>query len=106
MPEIEESDFHDSLGDDFDGDTKPVFLLDNFSFFDPSGDKNELFSLPDLEEDDGISNRQWEGVGDVRPNIELDDEDAGQEDDLDEDQTRVRLSAIWRYTVDYTKRDQ
>lgn len=62
----------------------------------------ELVSLADLEKDGGILDREFEGVGDARPSV-LNDEDAGQEDDLDEQVARIRLSAILRYTMDYTK---
>jgi DNA (cytosine-5)-methyltransferase 1 len=66
----------------------------------------ELISLSELEKDDGMLDREIEGAGDVRPFI-YNDEDAGQEDDLDDEQvSRVRLSAIMRYTIDYTQDDE
>jgi DNA (cytosine-5)-methyltransferase 1 len=66
----------------------------------------ELISLDELEKDDGLLDREVEGAGDVVPFI-TNDEDAGQEDDLDDEQiSRVRLSAIMRYTIDYTQDDE
>lgn len=65
----------------------------------------ELVSLADLEKDDGILDREFEGVGDARP-FTLNDEDAGQEDDLDDQVARIKLSAILRYTMDYTKENE
>jgi DNA (cytosine-5)-methyltransferase 1 len=66
----------------------------------------ELISLNELEKDDDLLDREVEGAGDVMPFI-MNDEDAGQEDDLDDEQvSRVRLSAIMRYTIDYTQDDE
>lgn len=88
-------------GNEDDGDDKPVRVLSNFCFFDPKHEM-ELVSLADLEKVDGILDREFEGVGDAR-SFASNDEDAGQEDDLDEQVARIRLSAILRYTMDYTK---
>lgn len=108
VPEIEESNVHSLLceneGSEGSND-KPIMFLNDFSFFDPKL-RNELISLAELEKSDGILSRQCEGVGDVRPYIQ-DDEDAGQEDDWEDNQsTRTRLCVVWRYTIDYTKRDE
>jgi len=66
----------------------------------------ELISLNELEKDDNLLDREVEGAGDVMPSI-MNDEDAGQEDDLDDEQvSRVRLSAIMRYSIDYTQDDE
>lgn len=66
----------------------------------------ELISLNELEKDDDLLDREVEGAGDVMPFI-MNDEDAGQEDDLDDEQvSRVRLSAIMRYTIDYAQDDE
>lgn len=67
----------------------------------------QMLSLDDLEKDDGILDREFEGAGDARPFIS-NDEDAGQEDDLDdvEQVARTRLGAILRYTMDYTTEDE
>jgi DNA (cytosine-5)-methyltransferase 1 len=63
----------------------------------------ELISLSELEK--GLD-REIEGAGDVIPFI-VNDEDAGQEDDLDDESvSRVRLSAIMRWTIDYTQDDE
>jgi DNA (cytosine-5)-methyltransferase 1 len=65
----------------------------------------ELISLSELEKDNGALDREIEGAGEVRPFISNDDEDAGQEDDLGDD-LRLRLTAIMRYTIDYTQSDE
>ena len=80
-------------------------LLTDFSIFDPTHD-NELVSLSLLEKGDPDMDRAFEGVGDAREFL-LDDEDAGQEDDLGEPETtRIRLGAIFHFSVDYTREDE
>jgi DNA (cytosine-5)-methyltransferase 1 len=105
--EIPEDKAYINLGENpeaEDGEDKPVRLLTDFCIFDPRHDM-ELISLDELEKDDGTLDREIEGAGDVRPFIS-NDEDAGQEDDLDDEVSRVRLSAIMRYTIDYTQDDE
>jgi DNA (cytosine-5)-methyltransferase 1 len=106
--EIPEDKAYINLGEDPDAEDdedKPVRLLADFCIFDPKHGM-ELISLSELEKNDGTIDREIEGAGDVRPFIS-NDEDAGQEDDLDDEQvSRVRLSAIMRYTIDYTQDDE
>jgi DNA (cytosine-5)-methyltransferase 1 len=108
VDEIPEEKAYINLGEDPDAEDdkdKPVRLLTDFCIFDPKHDM-ELISLSELEKDDGTLDREIEGAGDVRSFI-LNDEDAGQEDDLDDEQvSRIRLSAIMRYTIDYTQDDE
>ncbi|KAI0041890.1 hypothetical protein FA95DRAFT_636925 [Auriscalpium vulgare] len=84
-----------------DGEDKPVRVLDRFCVFDP-----QTFEMVSLEQLEVLSDRAFEAAGYVMPHF-LNDEDAGQEDELDEDYeaVRVRLSAILRCTVDCTKQD-
>lgn len=104
--EIPEDKAYINLGEDpeADAEDKPVRLLTDFCIFDPRHDM-ELISLNELEKDDGTLDREIEGAGDVRPFIS-NDEDAGQEDDLDDEVSSVRLSAIMRYMIDYTQDDE
>ncbi|KAF8963951.1 S-adenosyl-L-methionine-dependent methyltransferase [Flammula alnicola] len=101
--------------DDDAADEKPIRELDDFSIFDPKHGR-EMVSLEALEQDDGVD-RQFEAAGNVLAHYE-NAEDRGQEDDDDdeeeEDQNKnkrgkekkkpqyVRLSAILRYSVNYT----
>lgn len=109
LKECPEEEAHHYLGHEVDSgtvvDDKPIMLLTDFSIFDPKhGD--ELINLSLLEKGDPSLDRAFEGVGDARDYL-LDDEDAGQEDDLgDTDTTRIRLGAIFHYSVDYTKEDE
>jgi hypothetical protein len=107
---------------------KPVRLLHDWAVFDarPSKDAGgalalTLISLRAL--DDALDSTDVEcapeGAGTASPYCE-NEEDAGQEDDggyddddggdSDEEATavsvRLRLGAILRYTIDYTKRDE
>lgn len=84
---------------DTDSDEKPIRELHGFCIFDPKH-RNELVTLEALEQDDGLD-RQFEAAGHVNPYF-LSDEDEGQEDDSDETKF-VHLSAILRFTVDYTQ---
>ncbi|KAI8998552.1 S-adenosyl-L-methionine-dependent methyltransferase [Trametes punicea] len=91
-----------------DANSKPVRALSDFSVFDPLGEF-ELISLKLLDEE-SAQPRQFEAAGVVAP-VFLNEEDEGQEDGLDDEEVaqwkpqRLRTSAIFRYTVDYTKRD-
>lgn len=86
-----------------DGDEdKPIRELHDFSIFDPTR-RNELVTLEALEQDDGID-RAFEATGFVKPHY-LIEEDEGQEEEPEEPQY-VHLSAILRYTVDYTQESE
>jgi hypothetical protein len=116
---------------DAEEEDKPVRVLCDWAVFDagPSKAKGDggalalaLISLNALEDvalditDVGCAP---EGAGDASPYRE-NEEDAGQEDDGDYDDddgagdeeegvsvsVRLRLGAILRYTIDYTKRDE
>ncbi|RDB29208.1 DNA (cytosine-5)-methyltransferase 3 [Hypsizygus marmoreus] len=94
----EDRDAGDSQDDD-----KPVRVLTEFTFFDPKH-RNEMVSLSSIEEDDGVD-RQFEGAGRVSPYAII-EEDEGQEDGLDDDTeggVYVRLSAVLRFMIDYSK---
>jgi len=109
VDEIPEARASIILGEDPDAedvdDDKPVRLLTDFCIFDPKH-RMELISLGELEKDDSALDREIEGAGDVSPLLS-NDEDAGQEDDLDDEQIeRIRLTAIMRYTFDYTQGDE
>ncbi|KAF8913180.1 S-adenosyl-L-methionine-dependent methyltransferase [Gymnopilus junonius] len=80
-------------------DEKPIRELHGFCIFDPKH-RNELVTLEELEQDDGLD-REFEAAGIVSPYF-LSDEDEGQEDESEENQF-VHLSAILRFTVDYTQ---
>jgi hypothetical protein len=106
---------------------KPVRLLHDWAVFDarPSKAKGDggslalaLISLHALDDtlDSTDAGCAPEGAGAVSPYRE-NEEDAGQEDDggYDDDgdgeegttvSVRLRLGAILRYTIDYTKRDE
>ena len=106
---------------------KPVRLLYDWAVFDarPSKDAGgalalTLISLRALEDtlDSTDAGCAPEGAGTASPYCE-NEEDAGQEDDggYDDDDSgseeeattvsvRLRLGAILRYTIDYTKRDE
>ncbi|PPQ86962.1 hypothetical protein CVT25_009784 [Psilocybe cyanescens] len=81
---------------------KPIRELLDFSIFDPRR-RNELVTLEALEQDDGID-RAFEAAGMVKPHY-VSEEDEGQEEEPDEPQY-VHLSAILRYTVDYTQESE
>ena len=108
VKECPEEEAHHYLGHEFGPgivDEKPIMLLTDFSIFDPRHD-NELVSLSLLEKGDPDMDREFEGAGDARDFL-LDDEDAGQEDDLGEPETtRIRLGAIFHFSVDYTREDE
>ena len=118
----------DVVGEGDDGgerDKKPVRVLHDWSIFDacPRPKKGGDLSLPLLPLDaldKPSSGCAPEGAGVATPLFE-NDEDAGQEDDGDYDDyddggegeegtkavsVRLRLSALLRYTIDYTKRDE
>ncbi|CAA7265858.1 unnamed protein product [Cyclocybe aegerita] len=85
-------------------DEKPIRELYDFYVFDPIH-RNELVSLVGLEQDDGVE-RQFEAAGKVRAHF-ASDEDEGQEEEEGEVQpTSVHLTAIMRYTVDYTRENE
>lgn len=104
--EVPEDKLHISLDEDSEdsSEDKPIRLLSNFCIFDPKH-KNQIISLEELEKDDSDFDREVEAVGDVRSYV-LNDEDAGQEDDLVDEFARARLTAIMRFTIDYTKEDE
>lgn len=82
---------------------KPIRVLTDFSIFDPKH-RNEMVSLAAIEHDDGLD-RQFEGAGFVAPYL-INEEDEGQEDGLEGELQYVRLSAILRYTLDYTGQNE
>ena len=91
-------------------DSKPIRALSDFSVFDPSHEF-EMISLALLDTDQS-GRHHFEAAGAVAP-IFLNEEDEGQEDVLDGDDDsdisklqRLRTSAIFRYTIDYTKSDE
>ncbi|KAF8262785.1 S-adenosyl-L-methionine-dependent methyltransferase [Lactarius quietus] len=104
-----------------EGDKKPVRVLHDWTIFDarPRPKKQGDLALPMLPLDaleTSSSGCAPEGAGIAAPLFE-NDEDAGQEDDGDYDDdeegeegvkavsVRLRLGALLRYTIDYTKRD-
>ncbi|KAH7927250.1 S-adenosyl-L-methionine-dependent methyltransferase [Leucogyrophana mollusca] len=91
--------------EDGDDDSKPVRILRDFSFFDPT-ESMEMLSLALLEDDPGARHHLIEGAGAVFPTFE-DEEDEGQEEDLDDDDELqyIRLPTLLRYSIDYTKED-
>lgn len=92
--------------DEQDEDDKPVRVLTQFTIFDPTCRK-QFVPLSCLEEI-GDVDYQVEAVGYVKPLIE-NDEDEGQEVDMDDEPERlsfVRLSAVLRYSYDYTAEDE
>lgn len=95
------------FGEDTDGEAndedKPIRVLNHFSIFDPKH-QYEMVSLSTIEEDDGVD-RECEGAGLVTPFV-LNDEDEGQEDGLDSLPQYVRLGAILRFSIDYTKEEE
>ena len=113
----------DAVGEGGDGDKKPVRILHDWSVFDarPRPRKHgdlafPMLSLDALEKSSSVC--APEGAGVAAPLFE-NDEDAGQEDDGDYDDecegdeerakavsVRLRLGALLRYTIDYTKRDE
>jgi DNA (cytosine-5)-methyltransferase 1 len=117
----------DDAVDAGDGDKKPVRVLHDWSIFDarPRPTKKGDLALPMLSLDaleTSSSVCAPEGAGVAAPLFE-NDEDAGQEDDGDYDgdydddcdgeeegaksvSVRLRLGALLRYTIDYTKRDE
>jgi hypothetical protein len=115
----------DAAGEGGEGDKKPVRVLHDWSVFDacPRPKKGGDLTLPMLPLDalDNLSSGcAPEGAGVATPLFE-NEEDAGQEDngdydeyyddDEDEEETeavsvRLRLGALLRYTIDYTKRDE
>ncbi|KAI1797446.1 S-adenosyl-L-methionine-dependent methyltransferase [Ganoderma leucocontextum] len=87
-----------------DGEGKPVRQLSAFVVFDPSPSRGfELIPL-DLLHDTTSTHRQFEVAGCVSP-VYLNEEDAGQEDGVDDDEKRgpqrFRTSAIFQYFIDY-----
>lgn len=89
--------------DDLEVEERPIRVITDYVIFDPLH-RNEMVSLSSIEEDDGVD-RHFEGVGWVSPHFL--DEDEGQEDEEDEeDRVYVKLGAILRYTVDYTKENE
>ncbi|KAM6498781.1 hypothetical protein JOM56_006729 [Amanita muscaria] len=89
--------------DDLEVEERPIRVITDYVIFDPLH-RNEMVSLSSIEEDDGVD-RHFEGVGWVSPHFL--DEDEGQEDEEDdEDRVYVKLGAVLRYTVDYTKENE
>jgi hypothetical protein len=107
---------------------KPVRVLHDWAVFDarPSQAKGDygalalvLISLQTLDSVPNTTDTRCapEGAGSASPFFE-NEEDAGQEDDGDYDDdsgdeeegkavsVRLRLGALLRYTIDYTKRDE
>ena len=113
----------DVVAEGTEGDKKPVRVLHDWSIFDArprprkQGDLAfPILSLDALEKSSSVC--APEGAGVAAPLFE-NDEDAGQEDDGDDyDEcegeeecskavsVRLRLGALLRYTIDYTKRDE
>ncbi|KAI0368858.1 S-adenosyl-L-methionine-dependent methyltransferase [Pilatotrama ljubarskyi] len=97
----------DPLDHDESSMEKPMRLLADFAIFDPRG--FELVSL-DLLDNSDTQGHQFEAAGFVAP-VFLNKEDEGQEDELDDEDDRrrqlqrLRTSAIFSYTIDYTKAD-
>ncbi|KAI0828845.1 S-adenosyl-L-methionine-dependent methyltransferase [Trametes gibbosa] len=86
---------------------KPVRALSNFVVFDPT---RGFEHIPiDLLDEPAASKHSFEAAGDVMP-LFLNEEDEGQEDGLDGEDSgtepqaqRIRTSAIFRWSLDYTK---
>jgi hypothetical protein len=95
--EIPEDVYHALTGGEVDGSNttrsaekrkKPFRILDQFTFFDPSRDSK----LVVLVEEKSNTPLMAEAVGIVTP-VMINDEDAGQEDDLEEDRW-IRLKGV------------
>ena len=117
---LNEDDALNPADDGAEGDKKPVRVLHDWSIFDASprpkkrGDLAlSMLALDALDKPE--SGCAPEGAGVATPLFE-NDEDAGQEDDGEYDDegdeepkavsVRLRLGALLRYTIDYTKRDE
>ncbi|KAH9942756.1 S-adenosyl-L-methionine-dependent methyltransferase [Amylocystis lapponica] len=90
--------------DDYDNDStdnKPVRILSEFCVFDPIHDM-EVISLSLLDDSDGVEDRHFQAAGYVSP-LFLNEEDAGQEDELDENLQHLQTTAIFRWSLDYTR---
>ncbi|CAL1693859.1 unnamed protein product [Somion occarium] len=85
-----------------ESNNKPIRLLSDFVIYDPKHG-NELISLLDLE--NGDVDREFQAAGLVAP-VFVNEEDAGQEDDEDVPVQRLRTSAIFRFSLDYTQFDE
>ena len=85
-------------------DDKPVRVLSDFVVYDPvHGAEFVPLALLDVGGD-----HAFEGAGIVVPYF-TNEEDAGLDDDAEDADyapQRLRLSAIFRYSVDYDKRDE
>ncbi|KAG6881334.1 hypothetical protein C0993_001909 [Termitomyces sp. T159_Od127] len=104
---IGEDPFNDE-DEEGDPDAKPVRVLSDFAIYDPKHG-NEMVPLSSIEEDDGVD-RQFEAEGIVFPYYQNDEDEGQEEDDENEDGNSrepklVKLSAILRYTFDYTETD-
>ncbi|KAG6878958.1 hypothetical protein C0992_006313 [Termitomyces sp. T32_za158] len=91
-----------------DPNVKPVRVLSDFAIYDPKHG-NEMVPLSSIEEDDGVD-RQFEAEGVVSPYYQNDEDEGQEDDDENEDSNNseaklVKLSAILRYTFDYTETD-
>ncbi|KAJ3509389.1 hypothetical protein NLJ89_g5249 [Agrocybe chaxingu] len=85
-------------------DEKPIRELYDFYIFDPIH-RNELVSLVGLEQDDGVE-RQFEAAGKVRAHFASDEDEGQEEEEMEVQPTSVHLTAIMRYTVDYTRENE
>ncbi|GBE88031.1 hypothetical protein SCP_1202590 [Sparassis crispa] len=93
--------------DEYEGtESKPIRVLSDFCIFDPKHGL-QVVSLDLLDAGDYVGH--FEAAGFVSP-LFLNEEDAGQEDGIDDDEPasslqRLRTSAVFRYTIDYAKVD-
>ncbi|RDX51125.1 S-adenosyl-L-methionine-dependent methyltransferase [Lentinus brumalis] len=83
---------------------KPVRILHDYVVFDPLNDF-EFIPL-DFLDDASQKGRGFEAAGFVAP-LFLDDDDDAESDEEDsvQDLPRLRTSAIWQYSIDYTTAD-
>lgn len=89
--------------EDRGNDSKPMRSLTEFTIFDPNRGL-ELISLNMLE--DHGDRWHFEAAGYVAPVI-VNEEDAGQEDDIENDvddsRQRLRTTDVFKYEIDYTQ---
>ena len=89
--------------DEDEDDTVPTRYLDDFSIFDPK-DQNKMLSLS-LLDTAGVKAKNFEGEGCATVFVERDEDEGQDDDDIDDWPTRIRLTAILRYYVDYSDAD-
>ena len=107
MPESAELVIPGEELEELEDEERPIRVLTDFVIFDPMH-RNEMVSLAAIEEVD-VVDRHFEGAGFVSPYFL--DEDEGQEDEDEDGENRetkvyVKLGAILRYWVDYTKENE